>query len=86
GQGLPSDADFVGDYATRRSLRSIENLGFFVAFCCFRMAAILQGVYRRALDGNASNPEFGLTQGAMVPIYATHGLDAFESFNVRFQV
>lgn len=75
-QGLPSDADFVEAYCTRMGLSEIRNFGFYVAFCFFRMAAILQGVKKRALDGNASDPERGLRLGALVPRYAEAGLDA----------
>lgn len=76
--GLPSDAEFVQRYATRRGLDRIDNLGFCVGFCFFRMSSIIQGVYRRALDGNASNPEAGLKMGAMVPTFAEKGLAALE--------
>jgi aminoglycoside phosphotransferase (APT) family kinase protein len=75
-QGLPSDADFVEAYCARMGLSEIRNFGFYVAFCFFRMAAILQGVKKRALDGNASDPERGLRLGALVPRYAEAGLDA----------
>jgi aminoglycoside phosphotransferase (APT) family kinase protein len=30
---------------------------FYVVFSLFRLAAIVQGVYKRGLDGNASSPE-----------------------------
>ena len=36
-----------------------------MVFCLFRLAAILQGVYKRSLDGNASN-ERAAKMGAMV--------------------
>jgi aminoglycoside phosphotransferase (APT) family kinase protein len=75
-QGLPSDAEVVASYCARMGLENIENFGFYVAFCFFRMAAILQGVKKRALDGNASNPERGLELGALVPHYAEGGLEA----------
>ena len=74
--GLPSDEEFVAAYAERMGLKTIDNFGFYVAFCFFRMAAILQGVKKRALDGNASNPERGLQLGAFVPRYAEGGLAA----------
>ncbi|TGS49539.1 phosphotransferase family protein, partial [bacterium M00.F.Ca.ET.179.01.1.1] len=35
-----------------------------------RLAAICQGVYRRALDGNASNPEKAKTYGQAVKLLA----------------
>jgi hypothetical protein len=43
------------------------------------MAAILQGVKRRALEGNASNPESAQRLGALVPVFAAKGLEALEA-------
>lgn len=77
--GLPSDADFVAAYCARMGLHRIDNLGFYVAFCFFRMAAILQGVKKRAMDGTASDPERGLRLGALVPRYAEAGLEALDT-------
>jgi aminoglycoside phosphotransferase (APT) family kinase protein len=75
-EGLPTDDEFVAEYCAHMHLERIENFGFYVAFCFFRMAAILQGVKKRALDGNASDPERGLRLGALVPRYAEAGLEA----------
>lgn len=75
-EGLPSDEDVVADYCERMEIHQIDNFGFYVAFCFFRMAAILQGVKKRALSGNASDPERGLQLGALVPAYAAAGLEA----------
>ncbi len=77
-QGLPTDAEFVAQYCARRGIGEIETFGFYVGFCFFRMAAILQGVLRRALDGNASDPERGRKMGELVPVYAAQGLAALE--------
>jgi len=43
------------------------------------MAGILQGVKKRALDGNASNPERALKMGRHVPVIAKAGLKAAQS-------
>lgn len=74
--GLPSDAEFVAAYCKRMGLPGIEKFGFYVAFCFFRMGAILQGVKKRALDGNASDPQKGLQLGAYVPMFGQAGLEA----------
>jgi len=74
--GLPGDAEFIAQYCQRRGLPGIDNFGFYLAFCFFRMAAIIQGVYKRALDGNASNPERGLKIGQFVSTFAENGLKA----------
>lgn len=76
--GLPSDEAFIAKYCERRGLNDIDNFGYYVGFCFFRMAAIIQGVLKRALDGNASNPERAMKVGAFVPIFAENGLKALE--------
>ncbi|WP_223421310.1 phosphotransferase family protein [Tateyamaria pelophila] len=77
--GLPSDAEFIANYCQRRGLPGIDNFGFYLGFCFFRMAAIIQGVLKRALDGNASNPERAMKVGAYVPIFAENGLKSLNS-------
>ncbi|SDW41907.1 Predicted kinase, aminoglycoside phosphotransferase (APT) family [Ruegeria halocynthiae] len=76
--GLPSDQAFIADYCARRGLAGVDNFGFYLAFNFFRMAGILQGVYKRALDGNASDPARARAFGAYVPIFAQNGLSALE--------
>ncbi len=77
--GLPTDEEFVALYCRRRGIDHIPDFGFYVAFAFFRMAAILQGVGKRALDGNASNPEKALRLGSFVPRFAELGLEAAEA-------
>jgi len=74
--GLPSDEAFIADYCRRRGIERIENFNFYLAFTFFRMAGIIQGVYKRALDGNASNPERGLAMGPSVKRFAQAGMEA----------
>tara|TARA_R110002074_G_scaffold20978_3_gene65631 strand:- start:6517 stop:7548 length:1032 start_codon:yes stop_codon:yes gene_type:complete len=74
--GLPSDQAFIARYCERRGLSGIDNFGYYLGFCFFRMAGIIQGVLKRALDGNASNPERAMKVGQYVPVFAQHGLDA----------
>ncbi len=74
--GLWSDADFIARYCERRGIAPIGNFSFYLAFSYFRMAAILQGVKKRAIEGNAADPERGLRLGAYVPDFASAGLNA----------
>ena len=76
--GLPDDQDFIAQYCERRGLKGIDHFGYYLGFCFFRMAGIIQGVLKRGLDGNASNPERAMKLGAFVPVFAQHGLDALK--------
>ena len=75
-QGLMEDQEFIDLYCQRRSLSGIDRFGFYLAFNYFRMGAIIQGVYKRALDGNASNPERAKRLGGFVSTFAEQGLKA----------
>src|SRR5690606_16021929 len=74
--GLPTEAQYVENYCKRRSLSGIPDWSFHLAFSFFRLAAICQGVYKRALDGNASNPEKAKTYGAAVHLLAALAQEA----------
>ncbi|TIU69166.1 MAG: phosphotransferase family protein, partial [Mesorhizobium sp.] len=77
--GLPSEEAYVEAYCLRRGLTGIDNWSFFLAFSFFRLAAICQGVYRRALDGNASNPEKAKTYGEAVKLLAALAVDLIDN-------
>ena len=53
--GIPTEEEYVAMYCERTGIAGIDNFGFYVAFSFFRLAAIIQGVAKRAVDGNASN-------------------------------
>ncbi|MEC9346375.1 MAG: phosphotransferase [Pseudomonadota bacterium] len=53
--GIPSEEEFVARYCELTGQPKIENWGFYMAYTLFRSAAIVQGVYKRGLDGNASS-------------------------------
>jgi aminoglycoside phosphotransferase (APT) family kinase protein len=67
--GIPSEADYVAQYCQRRELESIPDWNFYLAFGFFRFAAILQGVLKRALEGNASSKK-AFDYGALAPVLA----------------
>ncbi len=76
--GLPSDQEFIQTYCERRGLAQIDNFGAWLGLNFFRMAAIIQGVLKRGLDGNASNPERAMQLGQYVPLFAAKGLEALD--------
>ena len=53
--GIPGEHDYVAAYARRTGRKDIPFFDFYLAFSLFRLAAIVQGVYKRGLDGNASS-------------------------------
>ena len=55
--GLPTEEAYFEAYCARRNIARPDNWTFYVVFSYFRLLAILQGVYRRGLDGTASNPK-----------------------------
>ena len=55
--GIPTQDEYVATYCERTGIDRIDNFGFYVAFSFFRLAAIIQGVAKRAAEGNASNSQ-----------------------------
>lgn len=55
--GIPTEADYVARYCERTGRGKIENWTFYLVLSLFRLAAIIQGVYYRGLQGNAASPE-----------------------------
>ena len=53
--GVPTEAEYLTAYARRTGRKEVPSWNFYVAFSLFRLAAIVQGVYKRGLDGNASS-------------------------------
>jgi aminoglycoside phosphotransferase (APT) family kinase protein len=79
--GLPSERDYVERYCERRGIGGVGNWTFYLAFSFFRFAAICQGVYKRALDGNASNPERARSYGEAVPLIAGLAAELIDGVN-----
>ena len=49
--GIPSQDELVSKYCREMGIESIDNFDFYMAFSFFRVAAILQGVYKRSTQG-----------------------------------
>ena len=54
-RGIPDEQSLLQRYCEGAGRDGINDWPVFLAFALFRSAAILQGVYARALQGNASN-------------------------------
>ena len=74
--GVPTDEDYVALYCERAGVPRPDWFETAVAHAAFRFAAILQGVFRRSLGGNAADPERARTFGRAVPVVARVGLEA----------
>jgi aminoglycoside phosphotransferase (APT) family kinase protein len=70
--GLPEEQQVLDWYCKYTGRNEIPNWNFFVAFSLFRLAAIVQGVYHRALQGNASNAD-ALEVGKRAGLLAERG-------------
>jgi aminoglycoside phosphotransferase (APT) family kinase protein len=71
--GIPSEEQYVARYCNLVGIENIPQWDFYLVFSFFRFAAILQGVYRRALDGNASSQramDFGALAGPVAEMAA----------------
>ena len=62
--GVPDEEAIVRRYCQLRGIPAIAHWNFYLAFSFFRLAAIAQGVKKRALGGNASSTRAGQV-GAM---------------------
>ena len=62
--GIPTEHEFIDAYCRHTGRDGIGDFHWYVVFSLFRSAAIIQGVYKRGLDGNASSKD-AVTFGAM---------------------
>ncbi|MEM6972591.1 MAG: phosphotransferase family protein [Pseudomonadota bacterium] len=53
--GIPTMQGLAARYAAATGRSALPDLDLLIAYNAFRMAAIIQGVYRRGLDGNAAD-------------------------------
>jgi len=53
--GIPTPEQLVKRYCKQMNVAEVENFNFYMAFTFFKVAAIMQGVYKRSLHGQASS-------------------------------
>ncbi|XP_059139212.1 acyl-CoA dehydrogenase family member 10-like isoform X4 [Physella acuta] len=70
--GIPTVDEILAEYCKLNNLPSIDNWDFYMAYVFFRIAAILQGVYKRAISGQSSSSS-GKTVGLFAETMANVG-------------
>jgi aminoglycoside phosphotransferase (APT) family kinase protein len=75
--GIPSEGEILARYSALTGRPIPEDWAFVLAFSYFRLAAIAQGVAKRAQQGNASS-EQAAQAGAMTSMLADAGLRALD--------
>lgn len=68
--GIPTEQQYRAQYCERMGFGEIPDWNYYLAFSLFRLAAIVQGVYKRGQMGNASSKK-ARSYGKLVPILAT---------------
>ena len=55
--GISTEREYIARYCERTHRGGIEHYDYYLAYNAFRLAAILQGIMKRAVDGTASSAE-----------------------------
>jgi aminoglycoside phosphotransferase (APT) family kinase protein len=66
--GIPTDEEYIARYCERTGRDSIDNWHFYMVFSLFRLAAILQGIVKRAQIGTASSAEADSRGEMVIPL------------------
>ena len=68
GSGIPSEDDYVQAWCRRTGRARPERFEFYIVLSLFRIAAILQGIAKRAQDGTAADPQAAETGAKAEPL------------------
>src|SRR5687768_844068 len=84
--GIPSIDELLGTYTRMLNLNPIHSKDwtFYQAFTFFRMSSIMQGVYKRALQGQASQQN-AVQYGHIPKFSATVGLKIIQDAEVPLE-
>lgn len=77
-EGLPTEEEYLAMYCEAAGIAGIPHWSYYLVFNFFRLAAILDGVYRRVLDGNASDAERGRKMAASIPMLARMAIEIID--------
>ena len=79
--GLPTEAEYLALYCRAAGIAEIPDWPYFIAFNCFRMVAILEGILRRIEDGTAADPDRGREMGKVIPDLLRVALEQIDTLN-----
>ncbi len=71
GTGLPTEREYIDAWCRRTGRTRPENFDFYIVLSMFRIAAIVQGIAKRAQDGTANDPraaEMGKIAGPLAEV------------------
>ena len=74
--GIPTEQVLLDTYSANG--HQLSNIEYYIAFSMFRLAAILVGVLRRGIDGNASDPG-AIERGRAYSLFAESALKVLSS-------
>ncbi len=80
--GLPTESEYIELYCKRTRRSGIPNWNFYLAYNLFRLAAILQGIMKRVVDGTAAS-EQALAAGKQARTLAELGWAACQTDRLR---
>jgi aminoglycoside phosphotransferase (APT) family kinase protein len=66
--GIPSEAEYVAAYCRHSGRAAIADWEFYMVYSLFRLAAILQGIAKRAIEGTAASEDAVATGRLARPI------------------
>ena len=55
--GIPNEEEYVAAYCQRTGRGPIPAWDFYIVYSLFRLAAIMQGIAKRAVEGTAASDE-----------------------------
>lgn len=71
GTGIPTEDEYINLWCRKTGRERPENFDFYVILSLFRIAAIVQGIAKRAQDGTANDPraaEMGKVAGPLAEV------------------
>jgi aminoglycoside phosphotransferase (APT) family kinase protein len=68
GTGIPTESDYIDNWCRKTGRERPKNFDFYIILALFRIAAIVQGVAKRGMDGTASDPRAQEMSGIVEPL------------------